>query len=398
MILEAVQRAGAISRSQLVGLTRLTPATITNAVRELLDLHLLAETGRHAPRPESRAGAPSFLLTLDDSRYRVLALHQGVSLLRLGVVDIAGQVLATSVLHTISEEAPRRTVARIAKGLRALSARTELTEGQVLGLGVGAVGLVEPESGNVHAAPNLGWTDVPLGRWLAEELGIPVVVRNNVHGMAAGELRFTGIPERHALYVYVGYGIGAGIVVDGRVLDGAHGAAGELGHLVVPGGGACTCGKVGCVETVAAERAIVRRAAAIVGTPEALPGTKEAVERLVRLAVAGDSGARSVLAEVAEALGQAVAQAVEVVDPRVVILGGTITEAGDLVLTPLAEALHRTAFSVRGRRVEVRVAARQQQAGLVGAATLALDELLYNPDSMLFADRPPLAGEGRRWR
>lgn len=387
VILEAVQRAEAISRSMLVGITGLTPATITNAVRELVELRLMLETGRPAPRQESRAGAPSFLLELDGTYHRVLAVHQGVSRIRLGLHGIAGGVLAMRELPVLPGEPAPATVERIANGLRELCAREHVSDERVRGIGVGAVGLVEPDTGRVRAAPNLGWADVPLGEWLSDASGWPAVVRNNVHGMAAGELRFTGIPEGHAIYVYVGTGIGAGIVVGGKVLDGAHGAAGEIGHLVVPGGGPCSCGKVGCLETVAAEPAIARRAAGLVDTASGPDGSKRAVERLVRLAAGGDARARSALVEVARALGKALAQAVEIVDPGAVILGGVIAEAGELVLAPLATELSRSAFAVRGRHVNVREGANRRVAGLIGAATLALDEFVFNPDADVFADR-----------
>jgi predicted NBD/HSP70 family sugar kinase len=385
LILEAVQRAGAISRSRLVTRTGLTPATITNAVRELIELRLVHPTGRLAPRRQATAGAPSVLLGLDPSWHRVLSVHQGVTQIRLGVHDLGGAVLAARELPAVPGEEPAAAVRRISAGLRDLVRRQGLAPDQIRGVGVGAVGLVDPVSGVVRAAPNLGWSDVALGQMLASGLGWPVTVRNNVHGMAAGELRFGRLPEADAVYVYVGTGIGSGIVAEGRVREGAHGAAGEIGHLTVPGGGPCTCGKVGCLETIAAEPAIVRRA----GLAAAPGGHKQAVARLVELALAGDGSALALLAEVAQGLGRALAQVVEILDPRAVIVNGVIAEAGQAVLEPLAVALHESAFAVRGRLVPVRAASFGRRAGLIGAATLALNEFVYNPEADLFAERSP---------
>ena len=386
-ILEAVQRAEAISRSRLVAATGLTPPTITNAVRELIDLRLLCPTGQLAPRPQATAGAPSALLGLDRSWHRVLSVHQGVTLLRLGLHDIAGTVLAERELPAVAGEPASATVERVAAAVRDLCQAEMVRLEQVRGLGVGAVGLVDPESGAVRAAPNIRWSDVPLGPWLESALGRPVVVRNNVHGMAAGEVRFAGLPERDAVYVYVGTGIGSGIITDGRVRDGAHGAAGEIGHLIVPDGGPCTCGKVGCLETIAAEPAIERRAAAVLGRGRRGRSHKGAVSELVKRARGGDGGACAVLIEVAESLGQALAQAVEILDPGAVILNGLIAEAGPIVLEPMSAAMHRSAFAVRGRSLTVREASFGRQAGMVGAATLALDAFVFNPEADLFADR-----------
>ena len=388
LILDAVQRAGAISRSQLVSVTGLTPATITNAVRELIELRLVRPTGQLALREAATAGAPSELLALDGAWHRVISVHQGVSLIRVGLHDITGQVLASRELAGRHGEAPRAAVQRMTSAVRELLRDQSVAAEQVRGVGVGAVGLVDPDSGIVRAAPNLGWVDVPLRALLRDALGWPVLVRNNVHGMAAGEVRFAGVPEGDAVYVYVGTGIGSAMIIDGRVREGAHGAAGEIGHLVVRGGRACTCGKIGCLETIAAEPAIIRRARRRVRNNELLPGAyKPAVARLVELALAGDVRAKAHLREVAESLGLALAQVVEIVDPGAVILNGVIAEAGDLVLGPLAATLHRSAFAVRGRTVAVRAARFGRYAGMIGAATLALDEYVYHPQADLFANR-----------
>ena len=388
VILEAVQHAGAISRSRLVTATGLTPATITNAVRELIELQLVRSTGQMAVRRSATAGAPSELLALDGAWHRVLSVHQGVSLIRLGLHDITGQVLASRELAARSGESPRGTVRRVAAGLQQLLRANAADERQVRAVGVGAVGLVDPESGTVRAAPNLGWADVPLRELLENSLGYPVVVRNNVHGMAAGEVRFAGVPERDAVYLYVGTGIGSSIIIGGRVHDGVHGAAGEMGHLMVPGGGRCSCGKVGCLETIAAEPAIVRRASQALAQHLPRGAYKPAVMRLVDLARQGRPEAKAHLVEVAESLGFALAQVVEVVDPGAVILNGVVAEAGELFIDPMAEALHSSAFAVRGRRVAVRAARFGRQAGMVGAATLALDEYVYQPQAEIFALRP----------
>jgi glucokinase len=249
---------------------------------------------------------------------------------------------------------------------------------------MGAVGLVDPGRDSVRAAPNLGWSEVPVGPWLAEELGLPVVVRNNVHGMAAGELRVSGVPEPCALYLYVGFGVGGAVVADGRVLEGAHGAAGELGHLAVRGGGPCTCGKVGCLETVASERVLAQRAGAMFGGEPGL--TKPTVRRLVEAAEAGEVEARRIVDQAAVALGEALAQAVEILDVGAVIVSGEIARARTTVLEPLAATLSESAFVARGRHVDVRATA-VANPGLVGSGTLALDAFVFHPEAEILAER-----------
>lgn len=386
-VLEAVQRAGSMSRPRLVESTGLTPATISNVVRDLVEWRLVRATGELAPRRKAVAGAPSPLLGLDSSWHRVLSVHQGVSRILLGGHDLAGHVLVSQELPGIRGEGLQALIGRVADGLRRLVRQQGWAREQVRGVGVGAVGLVDPESGGIRAAPNLRWTDVPLRQKLESALEWPVVVRNNVHAMAVGECRFAGVVERHAVYVYVGTGIGSGIIADGRVQGGAHGAAGELGHLLVPGGGPCSCGKRGCLETVAAEPAIARRAE--IGGPP-----KVAVDRVVRLAVAGDGTALSLLHDVGESLGLAMAQVTEILDPGAIIVNGIAGEAGEPFLAPLAEALRRNTFGARGRQVAVRTAAFGRQAGMLGAAALALEAFVYSSDAELIAERRGRAAWG----
>ncbi len=379
-VLETVQRAGSVARPNLVEVTGLTPGTISNVVRDLIELRLVRATGEVAPRRKAMAGAPSPMLALDGSWHRVLSVHQGVSRILIGGHDLEGRVLASKELPAVRGETPDDVITRVAGALQKLIADEGWSDRQVRGIGVGAVGLVDPETGGIRAAPNIGWVEVPLRERLEASLDWPVAVRNNVHAMAIGECRFAGVPERQAVYVYVGTGIGSGIIADSQVQRGAHGAAGELGHLLVPGGARCSCGKTGCLETVAAEPAIARRAE-IQGPPKA------AVAQVVQRAAEGDETARTLLREVGESLGLAMSQVTEILDPGAIVVNGIVAEAGEGFLRPLAESLRRNTFAARGRQVDVRAASFGRQAGMIGAAALALETFVYNPRSELFAER-----------
>jgi predicted NBD/HSP70 family sugar kinase len=386
VVLETVQHAGAISRTGLVAATGLTPPTITNAVRELIERRLLVPTGERAPRAAGGAGAPSPLLALDGTWHRVLTIHQGVSQLRVGLHDLAGRLLARRDLGARHGERPEAAVTRIARGLRRLCQEEGVDGERIRGVGMGAVGLIDPD-GVVRAAPNLGWDEVPLRTLLEEEIQLPLVVRNNTQAMAAGELRFGSVPDQDAVYVYIGTGIGAALIGPEGVREGSHGAAGEIGHLIVPGGTACTCGKVGCLETVAAEPAVARSAGM---APPGQGDYKREVQRLVEEAKRGGAEARAVLARVGDDIGHALAQVVEIVDPGAVIIGGAVAQAGELFLEPLGQAMHANAFAVRGRRVPVRQASFGRDAGLIGAAAVALERFVYHPGAEVLAE--PSAG------
>lgn len=393
-LLRLVLGRGAVSRAELGRLTGLTAGTISNAVRDLIQLRLLHQTEDVAPR-RAEPGPAARLLALDRDWYRVLAVHQGVSRLLIGATDISGRLLERRQLELVQGERWDATADRITAALRALAAEAHWTPRQVRGVGVAAVGLVDPASGVIRHAPNVGWRDAALREHLSTRLPWPVAIRNNVHAMAVGEQRLGRLDTGLAIYVYVGTGIGSGIVVGGQLLEGAHGAAGEIGHLAVPGGGRCSCGKTGCLETVAAEPAIARSAAlALPHLRRGLGGRLEdlasgrhkvVVRRLAECAAAGDASAGELVVEAGRSLGMALSQASEILDPGVIIVNGAILAAGDLFLGPLSAALQENAFGLRGRSIEVRAASFGLEAGLVGAATLAMDEFIFQPEAEILS-------------
>ena len=261
-----------------------------------------------------------------------------------------------------------------------------LMTADVLAVGVGAAGMVDARQGVLRFAPNLAWRDLPLAARMQEALGVPCQLDNDANVAAYGEYRFgAGRGYRHMLLVTVGTGIGGGIVTDGRLFRGAFGFAAEIGHIIVePDGPLCGCGNRGCWEQVAAGRAIDRmgREAAAEhphsiltklagGDPSNVDG-----KLVTRAAEQGDDVARGVLAVVGRRLGEGIAGLVNVLDPQIVVIGGGAIVAGDLLLDP-ARAAFLDAVEAPDHRPRVSVVAAQlgNDAGAVGAAALALEEL-----------------------
>ncbi|MEX2420759.1 MAG: ROK family protein, partial [Actinomycetota bacterium] len=256
----------------------------------------------------------------------------------------------------------------------------------VLAIGVGAAGMVDATEGVLRFAPNLAWRDLPIAARMREALGLPCQVDNDASMAAYGEYRFgAGRGYRHMLLVTVGTGIGGGIVSDGRLFRGSNGFAAEIGHVIVePGGPLCGCGNRGCWEQVAAGRAIdrmgreeareqehsiLRRLAG--GDPEKVTG-----KLVTEAALRGDDAARKILAEVGRRLGEGIAGLVNILDPQIVVVGGGAIVEGDLLLEP-AQAAFLEAVEAPEYRPRVPIVAAQlaNDAGAVGAAALALEEL-----------------------
>jgi glucokinase len=257
----------------------------------------------------------------------------------------------------------------------------------VLAVGVGAAGLVDVTDGVLRFAPNLAWRELPIATRMRDALGVPVQVDNDANSAAYAEYRFgAGRGYRYLLLVTVGTGIGGGIVDNGRLFRGAHGFASEIGHIVVePGGPRCGCGNHGCWEQVAAGRAIGRLGRRVArdhphsalagsapdGDPDRLTGA-----HVTEAARRGDHDALEILATVGRRLGEGIAGLVNVLDPQIVVVGGGVIRAGELLLEPAREAFRNTVEG-HDHRPEVPIVAATlgNDAGAVGAAALALEEL-----------------------
>ena len=256
----------------------------------------------------------------------------------------------------------------------------------VLAVGVGAAGMVDVANGILRFAPNLAWRDLAIAEHMQEALGVPCQLDNDANVAAYGEFRFgAGRGYRHLLLVAVGTGIGGGIIIDGRLFRGANGYAAEIGHVVVdPLGPPCGCGNLGCWEQVASGATIGRlgretaRAQPSSAMVALAGGDLDAVTGplVTRAALDGDPAAIGVLGSVGVRLGIGIAGLVNVLDPQVVVVGGGAVAAGELLLEPARVAFH-DAVEGSSRRPKVPIVAAQlgNDAGAVGAAALALEEL-----------------------
>ncbi len=295
-----------------------------------------------------------------------------------GVVDESGRILAEARRETPATDvnATEAAIVDLVGELR--------RDHEVSTVGVGAAGWVDAARSVVLFAPNLAWRDEQLGEELAEACGLPVVIENDANAAAWGEYRFgAGRGALDLICVTVGTGIGGGLVLGGSLYRGGFGIAAEFGHMqVVPDGIPCPCGNVGCWEQYASGRALIRVAQGFAtdrpddartllglgdGMPEGITG-----QHVTEAAQDDDPAALAAFAEVGRWLGQGMADLVAVLDPTCIVIGGGVSEAGELVLEP-ARAAYEVAVTGRGHRpfAEVRLAEHANDAGLIGAADLA---------------------------
>ena len=292
------------------------------------------------------------------------------------VVDEQGRILAE---HRV--ESPATDAAAVEDAVAALI--TELAaHHEVTAVGIGAAGYVDASRSVVMFAPNIAWRDEDLSSEIGARVGLPVVVENDANAAAWGEFAFGAAADvDDMLMITVGTGVGGGIVLGGELYRGAFGAAAEIGHLrVVRGGRLCGCGNYGCLEQYASGSALVKDARAQARTPEAADllaragGDVMAIDgpMITTAAAEGDAFALARLQDLGAWLGEAIASLAAVLDPGAVVIGGGVSEAGDLLLDPVRAAFVNE-LTGRGHRpfLDVRAASLGNRAGVIGAADLA---------------------------
>lgn len=295
-----------------------------------------------------------------------------------GAVDESGEILAEARVDSPADDAAalQRAVVELVAELR--------THHDLTAVGVGAAGYVAADRATVRFAPNIAWREVALGRELGEAIGLPVVVENDANAAGWGEfVHGAGRDVDHQLMVTVGTGVGGGVIAERRLLRGGFGIAGEIGHVRVhPDGDRCGCGQRGCLEAHASGSALVRRARAAVaagaaGTSNVLARADGAVDAvtgplLTDAARDGDAFALEQFAELGRWLGLGLASVASVVDPEVIVVGGGVAAAGEMLLAPTRAAFAEHLSGAQHRPVaEIRLAELGGRAGVIGAADLA---------------------------
>lgn len=295
---------------------------------------------------------------------RAIGLDLGGTQLKAGLVDPAGGVSGFLCLPARAAESADAPLEVAAAAVRELGA-----DGSLPPVGLGCPGVIDPASGAlVGRTPHLPhWDSLPVRARLAGLIGRDLVVDNDANLAALAEHRVGAARgARVSLTVTVGTGIGCGVVVDGRVLRGAHGGAGELGHLPLDGRYPCRCGVPGCVEPECSGSGLVARAR----EAGLAAGSAEAV---FALAAAGDARAARLVGRMCDRLGALIGAAVQLLDPEVVVVGGGVSAAGEALFGPLRAAVARHALESHRRGLRVERAALGERAGVVGAGLAALE-------------------------
>ncbi|MFY4721131.1 ROK family protein [Streptomyces sp. LaBMicrA B280] len=367
-VLHAVSAEGSLSRAAVASRIGLTRAAVSTLVDDLIRWGLLEELGPERP---GRVGRPGSALAVSGRGPAGIGAEIGVEHLAVCAVDLRGAVRARAVRRGANRgRAPEPVIAELTTLVGQVVAEAEREELWPAGLAVAVPGLVARDSHTVVRAPNLEWRDTDLGALLPG--GWPLTVDNEANFGALAELWLGAGTPREFLHVSAEIGIGAAIVVDGRLLRGTRGFAGELGHVPVrPDGPSCACGGRGCLEQYAGQEAVLRAAG--------LQPGEDLVGLLAEHAERGEEGVRAALRDAGTALGIALTGAVNLLDPETVVLGGALAGLSPWLLPSLeAELTGRTA----GPACPVAVSPLGPEGPLLGAAHSVVRAVLDDPASV----------------
>ncbi|MBN1450102.1 MAG: ROK family transcriptional regulator [Anaerolineales bacterium] len=373
LVLKTIFEHESISRADIARLTKLTRATVSDMVASLIDEGLVEEIGYG----ESIGGkAPILLSLVADSRY-LIGLNLAQDKFIGAVVNLRGEIKETAEIPIENSDGEQA----LQFVYQILDQLTQKDWQPLVGIGIGTPGLVNTQDGNVVNAVNLDWQDLPLAHLVESRYHIPVSVLNDSQATAIGEFVY-GVghsSESNLIVVTIKYGIGSGILINGRLFQGDGGGAGEIGHVVVQENGSlCRCGKYGCLETVASTRAILQRATAL--APEynnsllaKAPGniTISAIEAACQ---ADDPLAQRVVSEAARYLGTSLANLISVLNIQKIVLTGDMACFGDFWLQSVREAMMQSALTRMAQDTVLEVGTLDFKACILGASAFMLLE------------------------
>ena len=315
---------------------------------------------------------------------RVLAFDLGGTKFAFGVVAENGEVIGSDKIETLAKQGPEQAIQRVNLAAQLLLKKLNIKPEELIGIGIASPGPLDISKGCVDGSPNLpGWTGYSIEAGLSTFFNLPARIDNDANAAALGEYKFgAGKNKKNMVYITVSTGIGGGVIVDGRLMRGANGNAAELGHLTLNiNGPACPCGANGCFEMYASGTAIARRTREAIqtGTQSQILNLAGSIEDITTYHILealqkNDALAQKIWNETTEYLGRGLAVVINTFNPELIVVGGGVTAAGDLLFKPVREKALRYAFPRLAAVCSIVPAGLGSNVGVVGAAACAFED------------------------
>ncbi len=389
IILDQLRENAPLSRAALAEKTGLNKTTVSSLISELIDRQLVKEIGLDS----AGIGRPSVQLTLNPGAGFLVSAEIGVDYISVISTDFAPHVNYKVKKKILPNQDQQEIIDQVLVLLRHAISENASTHGSLLGVAAGVPGLVDYATGTVLFAPNLRWKNAELGKILQREFNVPIFVDNEANLAALGEYYFgaaRGFEE--VLYISAGVGLGGGIILNGSVMRGKTGFAGEFGHMTMdPDGEECSCGNRGCWETQASQRALFKYIRDLIAAGQKSTLTESSrgnlaslsVENVVEAAHNNDKVAQAAFRKVGSYLGTGIASLVNALNPELVVLGGPISLGWEFVRDSIDNELHTRALRWHQESANIVLARHGADACVMGGVAAVYNHMLARPGDQL---------------
>ena len=336
---------GPISRIQVADVSQLAPASVTKITRQLLERGLIKEVAQQA----STGGRRAISLTTESAPFHSIAIRLGRNYIEQTIYDLSGKHIVGTA-HPFHYTNQQELIDGLLEHIRKFIADNQNVLRELVAFGITLPGLIDPESGVVEYMPHIDVDNLPLSEIISEKYGVACFVGNDIRGLALAEHYFGASKDcKDSILVSVHHGTGAGIIVNGQVFLGYNRNVGEIGHIQIdPLGDKCQCGNFGCLETVAADPAIIRHVQALLdqGYPSSLQELEDVtMPAICEAANKGDELASQALIRVGNQLGKALAMTINLFNPQKIIVAGNITQSKDVIFPAIRRCVETQSLS-----------------------------------------------------
>ena len=381
VVLKAVMGNGALSRADIAKITGLTPATITNITKELMERGYLVQSRIG----ESSGGRPPIILELDPNARYIIGVSIGVGKIEVVISNIIAEILIKKSVDLENQDRNKDNVLSIIVNLvNEIIDESGIHKEKIIGVGIAMHGIVNSYTGISEYSPYYGWRNIDIKKELSEKIEYPIFLDNDVRAMALGESWF-GIAKskENFIVINVSNGIGAGIIIDNKPYYGVNFSAGEIGHISVRNDGRrCNCGNYGCLETVSSNNNIIRKAIKLIkqGVSTSLSRDVEDINKLsiqdiCDAAKNGDEMSITILKEAARYIGIAITNLINILNPTAIVVVGEIFENTTYAIETLNEIVKNRGLKLSIENVRIIRSLLGRDAAVIGAATLVIQEI-----------------------
>ena len=366
LILNKIRTNQPISRAQIAKETKLTPPTVSNIVKELLEQEIVKESELGI----SKGGRKPTMLQINSNRFYVIGVDVGPNTIDCLITDLSGEILERSSSKLNGELTNEQFLTKLKDIIHHIIHSISEQE-KIIGIGIAMHGVVDVENGISLFAPNLKLSNIPIKEELEKEFGLVVNVENDARAMALGESWFGQYGNLLSmLVVNIGSGVGAGVIVNGKLYHGANDLAGEVGHMTIDiNGEICDCGNKGCLQTFATGSAIVKKANQVSHEPI------QSGEEVYELAKSGKQDYISILEETGRIIGIGLTNLIHIINPELIVLGGGVTKSEKFLLNPIKEEIQNRGLTKSATETKVVISTHGDDATLLGAISLVLIDL-----------------------